>query len=163
MAPKKRSFLSEISANRGVSCEVSQAQKAAILATVDCGTPTRAVAEDARVDARTITRHKKRWSEDHTLEAKPRSGRPRYFDDRSLRQLKYYIRKNARATYNKIRKDLNIEADDKTIRSALDTFNIGLWRAAKRIPLTEDDAKERYGFSKEWSAELERLLRVGVF
>lgn len=141
MAPKKRSFLSEISANRGVSCEVSQPQKAAILATVDYGTPIRAVAADTRVDTSTITRHKKRWSEDQTLKAKPRSGRPKYFNDHSLRQLKFYVYRNARVTYDLIRKDLQINATDNTIRSALNEFNIGLWRAAKRIPLIEEDAK----------------------
>lgn len=125
MPPKKCSFLAEISANRGSGCQLSPAQKGAILATVNCGTLIRDIAADARVNATTITRHKKRWSEEQSLEAKPQSGRPRFFDDCSLRQLKFYIWRNARATYEQIRKDLSINATDNTICLALNVFNVG--------------------------------------
>ena len=144
MAPKRQSFLSEISGNRGAHCELSEAQRAAILTARDLGKSVRHVAAEARVDTTTVTQTQKRWQTTHTLKSSPRSGRPSIFSDRGIRRLKIYIRRNPRATYNEIREDLSISASDSTLLRYMRQFYVDHWRAAKRIPLSEEDEKDRY-------------------
>lgn len=110
----------------------------------------------------TIYRKRDKWINEGRLIPKSRSGCPRYFNNRSLRQLKLYILRDGRAFYNDIRKDLGINASDNIIRAALKLIYVNHWRAAKRIPLLEEDEKLRYHWAKLWSRDLERLLRVGV-
>lgn len=160
MASSNRPFLQEICANRQFSSELSPEQIAAILSALAEGKGPSEISRETGVSRSTIQRKKKQWLTEGRLVAKPRSGRPRYFDDRSLRQLKLYVVREGRSSYNDIRKDLGIDAHDDTIRAALKSIYIKHWLAVRRIPLSEEDEKLRYHWAKLWRRDLERLLRV---
>jgi transposase len=160
MASKKRTFLGEITANRGVSTELTPEQITAILSALAEGKGPCEISRETGIHRSTIYRKKKQWLAEGRLTASPRSGRPRYFDDRSIRQLKLFVLRDGRSSYSDIRNNLGIDASDDTIRAALKSIYVNHWLAVRRIPLSEEDEKLRYHWAKLWRRDTERLLRV---
>lgn len=136
-------ILGEISGNRRRNTEVSTELRAAILVAKASGEDTGAIVNATGVSEWTIRRAYQRYQQRQTLAASPRSGRPKIFDDRLLRRLKIHVRYHPRSTYKEIRKALGVEASDTTISDALSSLNLEKWRAAKRIPLSTDNMKDR--------------------
>ena len=144
MPPKNRTFLGEIHTNRGFSAQLTSSQVAAILSALAKGKGPTQIHRETGVSLTTIKRKRKEWLTKGRLTPKPRSSRPKYFNNRSLRQLKLYILRDSHSSYNNIRKDLNLNAYNNTIRAALKSIYVNHWLATRQIPLLEEDEKLRY-------------------
>lgn len=102
MASEKRSFLGEITSNRGFSCELDPGQIGAVLSALAEGKSPTQIHRETSITRSTIYRKKNEWLHEGKISPKPRSGRPRYFNDRSIRQLKLFILRDGCSTYSDI-------------------------------------------------------------
>ena len=93
-----------------------------------------------------------KYKKTKTIQNAARSGRPKKFDDRSLRHLEREVTKNATArsaTLSKITEDLQIEASLRTVRRELAKLNIHSRIASPKPFVSEVNRKKRL----EWCIE----------
>lgn len=95
--------------------------------------------------------------------SRPRSGRPRKFNDRTRRCIFQLARRHPRWTYAAL--GANIPGTDtrmsrSTIRRLLRTYGLRKWKSKKRIPLSKETAQKRVAFCREWAGftEWEKLI-----
>ena len=157
-----------LSADRKPNGEFTSEAVAAIAALAAVGVKKKAIA-DAFGTPRpaTISHLIKRFSQRKSPKTKPRPGRPHKLSARQERYLLRTVRKSPCATWRELCLEMDVMLGPRrrsfsinTARRSLRKRKIGHWRAAKRILLTKEDAKERLAFCRYWlsPARLWQLL-----
>jgi transposase len=94
-----RSFSTEISGNRGAGDKLSSATRSSIISKHEAGVTNKDLAAEYGVHRNTISSTIKRWTDHHTLESLPRSGRPEITTRREKRMLVRMARRYPKIKY----------------------------------------------------------------
>ena len=150
----------DLTAGRKKNEELSPAARAAICGAVAGGVSKRAVAAAFGVSHIVVSKTIQRFTTTRSFDSKPRSGRPQVLTRKDKRYIVQLAKRNARLTHQQLLKILGRKVSSSTVRRALRQRNYRKWRALKRIPLTNDVAKDRYTFACHALESIEDLLRV---
>ncbi|OAL18659.1 hypothetical protein AYO22_10478 [Fonsecaea multimorphosa] len=85
-----------------------------------------------------------------------RTGRPKKITKRAERRILRAIKVNPKISYAELRRRLDLDVSDQTIRRLLHNHHIKKWMAKKRPKLTEKAAKARYEWAlahRDWTWE----------
>jgi transposase len=158
-----REFGTIISGNRRRNCEFSPVQRSAICAKISEGKSYRAVATEFNTSPSTAHAIFKRWKNDHTVDPKPRKGRPKKLTPAEVRYITIMIKKNRRITWNALVGAMNGQVSRRTLQRALQKEFRRKWKAINRIPLSEETAASRLSFARAWKDNVEELMAVWLF
>ena len=156
-----RNFGTEISGNRRINAEFSSEARAAIVGARLAGKSREEVADAFHTKRpETISNIYSKAQRRKTTKSAARKGAPRKLSQRAEHRLIILARRSPRATYTQLKSELRTNVSTDTIKRALRRHGLKKWRAEKRIELTEDDAKERLAFCRQYNtpAKLRRLL-----
>jgi transposase len=145
-----RSFGTEISGNRGRGCELSSAQRTAILEAVDAGKKKAAIAREFGCSTRVVFNTIQRWKDHKTVESLPRLGQPPKLNRVQKRNLLRIVRQHPQIEYAElIAQVAGIAASRSTIYRLIKKHHITKWRAKKRPKLTPELARMRLKWAKQ--------------
>ena len=82
--------------------------------------------------------------------SKPRSGRPKVYDDRAIRTILRFARRNPKITYSQLKRETGLEISRSTLYRILKDNGIKNWIAQKRPKLTEEHTKLRLAFVERY-------------
>ncbi|KAL8386574.1 hypothetical protein RB599_010757 [Gaeumannomyces hyphopodioides] len=128
MASPVRHFGTVLNANRGSGCELSQAQRGAIITSVNAGQSYRATARAINVSYGAVHRTMQRFKTDPGIK------------------------------YNQLLSDSPVRVSKSTIRRALPNEYQRKWRKAKRILLSPECAAGRLSWAKSWREKDQQLV-----
>jgi len=132
----------------------TQEKRAQVLLSLQKGCTIRAVAKSQNIDPSTVSRIKKRWLENHSLENKPKPGRPPTINKLTQRRITNLITSRRCSSAVEAQKVLeekeNINISAPTIRRIL--RNNGLVSRVKRKKpyLSKEHQKRRLEFAKKY-------------
>lgn len=152
MAPKKRAFGTEISANRQSGKELTEVQRSAIVALVENGSSKASVARDFGIHPTTVLRTWQRWQDHNTLKSLPRSPAQKKLSPTAIRNIQRTLRKDPGITWNRVQSECPTPVHISTLRSSLDASYQRKWQRLKRIELDPDKARKREIFAL-WATE----------
>ena len=161
--PEKRSFGAEISANRKKKCEFTPIQKAVIIEKLSSGLSYRKVATEFKTTPSTTHAIFKRWKKDHTLENKPRKGRPHKLTKREIRYIILLIKKQRKITWKALIGSMGGKVTRRTLQRCISRVFARKWRSKERIPLSKETAKLRLQFARFWKPRVQELIQVVIF
>jgi transposase len=104
--------------------ELTEAQRAAILAYLDCGYSQRAVARLTGVARSTVRDTLYRWQNHHTVTSRARHGRPRLLSRRASRRAFVLAKRYREWTWNLIKASLGLTCHTRTLRQTLQAYRL---------------------------------------
>lgn len=113
--PTMRAFGTPITPNRPAGSRLSHEDRIGALCKLDAGKSAREVARELGCSARTIHRLKKRHIETNSIDALPRSGRPKILSNRDQRHILRLIERNPTITYAALIRDIDAEVSHDTV------------------------------------------------
>lgn len=158
--PPRRSFGTEISANRQRNHEFTPVQKSAMCAELSSGKSYRNVARQFNTTPSTTHKIFNRWKTDQTLEKKPRSGRPHKLSTAEKRYIILMIKKNRKVTYSALCGSMGGRVSRRTIQRIIQREWKRKWRSKQRIPLSKETAATRLSFAEGWLPDVAELMEV---
>lgn len=140
----KRAALKEIDSNSRYNKELSLFDRGQIIGQARVGCEPAYIAEglDVKTDTvrKTIQRHPYRPPNGAS---KPRSGRPKVLDKRTMRRIRKYAAQNHTCKYREIKHDLGLSCSATTISRFMISIGLTHWISLQRPKLTEHYAKLR--------------------
>lgn len=121
----ERSFGTEISGNRGPSGELSEVQRAAIIAEAKAGKPKKQIATDFSINRSTVYSTINRFKQCHTLKSLSRSGRPEKLTPRQKRYVLRVARQHPQIEYAHLKLTVaGLDISTKTLQRLLKKHHI---------------------------------------
>jgi transposase len=146
-----RSFGTEISGNRPINAELSEAIRGAIIHSHESHEKPSQIASRLGISRSTVYNTINRFQTTGNLRSKPRTGRPSKLTPSERRYLFLVVHRNPIISYKALIHEANLRVSKSTIRRVLKKLNIRKWISKKRIFLKQHDAKKRLEFVKKWS------------
>lgn len=148
-----REFGRIVSGNRGSNCEFTPEARAAAVSGRASGRTLKEVAEAIGTRrVATVTDIVKNFNTRKTTRTAFRKGRPRILNQRAEHRLVIIARRNPRATWQHIKQEACTRASISTIKRICKNHGLRKWRAARRIELTAETAKERLEFCRKYNS-----------
>jgi transposase len=146
----QRSFGTEISGNRGRSCELSPLARAGIIAKHEAGCTHKEIAQEFSCAKRTVIRTINRWKNHNTVTSLPRSGRPEVLNRAQKRAVVRFTRRLPKVEYIDLQKETETKHVSRaTLYRLLKKHSITKYRAKRRPKLDRDHTKLRLRFSRK--------------
>lgn len=142
--------ISNLAIRQKPSGELSTEARAAIIAKFEAGISKAAIARDFNINRSTVYRTVEHYQKYGFVHSLPRSGRPSVLTPRQKRALYIFARQEPVIEYDELKKALGITASRSTIYRVLKARGLTNWRRRKRPKLTEEHAKLRLKFAKEF-------------
>lgn len=114
-----------------------------------CTTQTK-LANDFGCTRKTIYNTIKRFQHHQTVESRPRTGRPRKYNDRTRKFIYLQARRNPFYTYKKLSTVIPGHPSRTTILTTLKAYGIRKYRTKLKIPIERSLARRRYRFIQKW-------------
>jgi hypothetical protein len=134
--------------------ELTPYQRGRILGAATLGrTPTR-IADVENWPISTIKSTIELDLERNNGQSKPRSGRPKLYNDRDERRILRQVRLFPKCTHADVRKACAVTLCDSTLKTILKKYGIANWRGKRRPELTEEVAAKRLAWClvrKDWT------------
>ncbi|KID83216.1 transposase [Metarhizium guizhouense ARSEF 977] len=158
--PQRRSFGTEISANRQRGYQHSSEAKASMLTMLDAGVSARRVAQEFNTTHSTVLRIKKTWTESRTLAVKPRKGRPLKLSRTARRYIIRMASRDRQISYDALIGATPTQVSRRTIQRVMATHFGRKWKAMDRPKLDAESARQRLQWAEGWLPDIEELEQV---
>ena len=115
----QRAILSETSGNQRPKRELSNAIKHTIGGRFLAGQRAAKIGKEENLLKRTVNKRIQRFKETGNHDNKPRSGRPRTYSPRTEKLILRIVRKEAKITFEDLRKEAGLTLSNNTLRGIL--------------------------------------------
>jgi hypothetical protein len=109
------------------------------------------IAHKVPCSEKTVSLWVQRWQEEHSLEDKERSGRPRCTDEETDVAIEEYADEKKFTVPKEVKKELQLECSARTIRRRLDEVNLFGRVAETEYVFDERDIQRRLSFAEGYS------------
>jgi transposase len=148
----QRTPLKPISGNKTSRKELSPFFRGKIIALSELGTKITHIARQLEIPRKTVEYTIRKNPEREDGESKYRSGRPCILDKHDIRHIIQLVMEEPFITYQAIIHQQKLTCSPRTIYSALQSQNIGHWKARQRPLLLEEHAKMRLEFAIKYAS-----------
>jgi transposase len=131
--------------------QLTSEQRAAIITLHKLGMTTGDIAHKVPCSEKTVSLWVQRWQEEHSLEDKERSGRPRCTDEETDVAIEEYADEKKFTVPKEVKKELQLECSARTIRRRLDEVNLFGRVAETEYVFDERDIQRRLSFAEGYS------------